>query len=591
MRVRRWFAAFAMLVAAAGAGAATDLTDVDAAMRRVENGKAGAYRAVLGDYDRVVRERPRDGALAAARCEFIGRYADVATVGDPSEQDLERCQQDLRESFAVVPEARVVLYVQGADLPDTDDEIAHGDTLLAQSQAWPQALRCKLLDAVATRIEDYPKSRRPGELAVELVRLCNDKLRVVDAFTHLVRQGLAQPAADLLDKAPPNASNWQAERRIKAALAHPDRELARRELERLRAAGAEIGAVTQARVLMRAGDAQGAASALRDIEPSLFRKQDPNGDLRFSIATETGDALAAASVVGLSGAATSRALMVQLERYQTVVAMRPSLALSAPLLPYTGALLGVAVLLLLLPGLVLVPAHYRGLIRRARGRLATPLFASVGLTRAWIALVIVLLVPLAIAGLMSTASGKISLSLLFWSSVAQIALLAPWTVQLGRDAWFGTLGWRRASRHVLACWGVLLVVMVVQGIVLVALGGADTQTAQTRAVAEVMSDGIRTYGTVGTLLVIAVLAPMVEELVFRGFLLGGLTRHLGFGTSNVVQAAMFAAFHGDPPRLLFYLAVGLLAGWLVRRGGGLASALALHALNNALFTLLFLAAT
>ncbi|HJU40791.1 MAG TPA: CPBP family intramembrane glutamic endopeptidase, partial [Tahibacter sp.] len=80
--------------------------------------------------------------------------------------------------------------------------------------------------------------------------------------------------------------------------------------------------------------------------------------------------------------------------------------------------------------------------------------------------------------------------------------------------------------------------------------------------------------------------PLVEELVFRGFLLGGLSRHVGFATANVVQASVFAAFHADPPRLPFYFTLGLLAGWLVRRSGGLAPALALHALNNALFVTL-----
>jgi membrane protease YdiL (CAAX protease family) len=39
--------------------------------------------------------------------------------------------------------------------------------------------------------------------------------------------------------------------------------------------------------------------------------------------------------------------------------------------------------------------------------------------------------------------------------------------------------------------------------------------------------------------------------------------------------------HADPPRFVFYFAMGLFGGWLVRRTGSIAPAIALHALNNA----------
>ncbi len=71
-----------------------------------------------------------------------------------------------------------------------------------------------------------------------------------------------------------------------------------------------------------------------------------------------------------------------------------------------------------------------------------------------------------------------------------------------------------------------------------------------------------------------------EELIFRGLILGGLTRHISFGWANTLQAALFAAIHDDPPRFLFYFAPGLPGGWLVRRNRSLGPAIALHAVNN-----------
>ena len=77
------------------------------------------------------------------------------------------------------------------------------------------------------------------------------------------------------------------------------------------------------------------------------------------------------------------------------------------------------------------------------------------------------------------------------------------------------------------------------------------------------------------------IGPLFEELTFRGLLLGGFARHLSFGWANGLQAFLFACMHGDPPRFLFYFAMGLLTGALVRRTNSLAPAIALHMLNNA----------
>ena len=50
---------------------------------------------------------------------------------------------------------------------------------------------------------------------------------------------------------------------------------------------------------------------------------------------------------------------------------------------------------------------------------------------------------------------------------------------------------------------------------------------------------------------------------------------------NAWQALLFAVLHFDAQHFVFYLAIGLLAGWLVRRTRGLGASIALHAANNA----------
>jgi membrane protease YdiL (CAAX protease family) len=585
--LRRFFAALATCLVA-GAATAVDLVDADAAYQRVVDGEHKAYRAVLDEYDRAAQRRSGDAAFMVARCRFIGLVYDNDVIGEsPADTDIERCEADLRERFAAVPLAQLFLQEREWD----DDTAAKGDALLAQSQGWPQELRCRLLDTVTQQHETAKNTARVGELAVEAVRLCADRQRVGKAVRHLVGQGLAQPASAMLTEAPPSTDTTVADERLRAALAHPDRALARSEVERHEAAGVKVDATLKARALFRAGDIQGAAGVLPSADDKAKGLRGPIAELRFDLALATGDALGAAALINRAPT-TPADWWITLQRYLRVVSAEPLSAVRAPLVVFTGILGLVAVALMLLPALVVVPAHYRGLVRQRRGQTATPLFASVGLTRAWIALGLALLVPFAVTVGFGADPGGASSSSAFrtlaWSSVLQLLLLAPWAAQLGRDGWFGSLGWPQTRSLVLRAWLLLFVVSVLVGMVIVA-SGETGDTAQTRAVNAAVSDGMQGYGVLGTLVVLALVAPLCEELVFRGMLLGGLSRHLGFGASNFLQAVVFAAFHADPPRFPFYLALGLFAGWLVRRGGGLAAAFALHALNNSLFVLLRLA--
>ena len=79
-------------------------------------------------------------------------------------------------------------------------------------------------------------------------------------------------------------------------------------------------------------------------------------------------------------------------------------------------------------------------------------------------------------------------------------------------------------------------------------------------------------------LVIAVVAPLVEEYIFRGLLAESLAPH-GRRLALWVSAAGFAAAHLSPVRFPYYLAMGLLLGRLYLRRGIWASITA-HAVFN-----------
>jgi membrane protease YdiL (CAAX protease family) len=84
-----------------------------------------------------------------------------------------------------------------------------------------------------------------------------------------------------------------------------------------------------------------------------------------------------------------------------------------------------------------------------------------------------------------------------------------------------------------------------------------------------------------SLLVIAVLPALCEELVFRGVLLTSLAAWRGSGLAVVLSAAAFGLVHFDPVRPLFALVLGLALGLLRVRTASLRPSAVVHAFFNA----------
>jgi membrane protease YdiL (CAAX protease family) len=80
-----------------------------------------------------------------------------------------------------------------------------------------------------------------------------------------------------------------------------------------------------------------------------------------------------------------------------------------------------------------------------------------------------------------------------------------------------------------------------------------------------------------------VVAPVTEELLFRGFLHRGWSRSwLGVTGTVVLASALWALLHQQYSWLgiLFIFLMGLIFGWLRQRSGSTTLPIVLHALNN-----------
>jgi membrane protease YdiL (CAAX protease family) len=79
----------------------------------------------------------------------------------------------------------------------------------------------------------------------------------------------------------------------------------------------------------------------------------------------------------------------------------------------------------------------------------------------------------------------------------------------------------------------------------------------------------------------AVLAPVVEEMYFRGRLLDAFVPKLGPGWAGTISSLAFAAIHGIPAFFPAYLVFAFVLLGLRRRTGGLAAPILAHMINNA----------
>lgn len=566
----------------ARADSGSAVVSADTARMKVSAAKSRAYAEQVEQYLAAEQAQPDGVEWTVARCRFASTYVDEEYDGiESASADLEVCLDDLRKRWAEAPEAKVFLFEQSWG----EASIVEGEALLATSADWPDAQRRDLLAMLATRYsydKTTPATARAGELALQAVDL-GDETQVAAAARHLVSLGDHEAAAGLLRDSPPATNEWQATQRVEAALTLDDQQAARVELQRHQAADITIDALVAARAHLRAGDAPKAAVLLAERKSEFETVR----SVKFDVAMASDDYATAAAQVD---AADLAHLGENLQRFAIVVRHAPATLLQSPMVLEAALVLAFVLICLLLPAMLLIPVHYRGLVRRVKGRIPTALFASIGLRHAWYGMFVLIAIPLLVAAIVEPTSLAATFNgdlddhaalarVSFWGTAACLLVLAPQLLRLGRESLVDHRQWLRYLAWVVVSWLALLAIAFAVSAVNRALA-VPTETEQTRMVQALVDSGTATLGVFLTFMLVAVLVPILEEAIFRGLLLGGMARHISFGWANLIQALLFAAIHDDPPRFVWYAALGLVAGVLVKRSGSLFPAIALHALQN-----------
>lgn len=96
---------------------------------------------------------------------------------------------------------------------------------------------------------------------------------------------------------------------------------------------------------------------------------------------------------------------------------------------------------------------------------------------------------------------------------------------------------------------------------------------------DMLSDGIGRGGW--AVLMTVLLAPVMEETLFRGLILGSIRTRRGAVAAIFVSAAIFGLIHLIPQQVVNAFFVGIILGYIYYKTGSLATVIILHALNNA----------
>lgn len=91
---------------------------------------------------------------------------------------------------------------------------------------------------------------------------------------------------------------------------------------------------------------------------------------------------------------------------------------------------------------------------------------------------------------------------------------------------------------------------------------------------------------------ISVIAPLLEEVMFRGAIQGDMLRKVrNPWLAIIISALIFGIFHMNPVQIVYATLLGIVLGWIYYRTGSLMSVILGHVLNNTIATIFMLLIT
>jgi hypothetical protein len=553
-------------------------------------------------YGREIEARPYDAVLQVSLCRFLDlfsyTYEYVEWIDDVYAL-AEDCSAELTGRFPAHPET--VLF-ELESLYDDEAVLQQGEAVLAGApRDWTAAQLARLHVLMAYALERLGRddASRHSLRALELDRAADVR---VQAAGLLIAEGENARALEVLTSpfgGHDASEGWYQLRKMELLARLGAREQVERSYSALLEGSAYYDSLSAAHVLRDSG-------AL-DLARSEFERASGAGNYlgsaereRFKFEFEHGTgAQALAAYAGLRDLGWGT---------DPLGIDRVSLHFKDPGLPWQPrdwlGLAGFALASLAIAAIVGLPVglvHYRGLARRLRSGYAYPA-QGWQLRHAWTTMFLFATSSLLAFYLVGEPAGLTVAGPEIWgfdATAAQIAKITLIETLLGillllpvaRLAAVRHAGWRGTdwsiAKSLLIGLGFALLFRVPLLLIWAAVPEISTVLDDSILI-QVMIEVRERFGIVAAFWVIGIAAPVVEEFVFRGVLLRAFANHISFGWANVLQAALFSAMHMEAAAAPFLFLLGIAAGVMARRSGGLLAAMILHAAFNIIGGLAFL---
>jgi membrane protease YdiL (CAAX protease family) len=164
--------------------------------------------------------------------------------------------------------------------------------------------------------------------------------------------------------------------------------------------------------------------------------------------------------------------------------------------------------------------------------------------------------------------------------------------------WFFAIYWRRARwrnlglnyysliKTIWYSFLALLLIMLINFAYVILMTNVFKIAPPTSKIEELV--GNKNVSYILLLVVVSIIAPICEEIFFRGFLFQGFKKRWGVPAGIIISSALFSAAHLDLYNFLPLLAIGWVLAYLFHKTKSLLPVIFLHAIYNLLLILILL---
>ena len=203
----------------------------------------------------------------------------------------------------------------------------------------------------------------------------------------------------------------------------------------------------------------------------------------------------------------------------------------------------------------------------------------------------VLTLMLVVFGNMSDSQSQFTPYLVFAISLiaSAILIIGLFLVMIGKSFFsWSALGWKRIQN---AWWPALSVLFITYPLILIMSYISSRIFAdklEVNPILPVLQSTTNPLQIFVLLLIVVVMAPVIEETLFRGILFPALNNHLPFWWAALISAAVFSVFHTQFGALLPITVLGMIFAFVFRKSNNLWSPVITHAAFNAVSTVVAL---